>query len=387
MSPEAAKFAMETMFLHWTFIPYAFYTIPTIIFAFAYYNMKKPFSIGSQISHLFPAKYEKKANEIIDIIILFSICFAIGAAFDTSVLNIGGGLNTVFGIESNLTTWIVIAVVGSITFILSAKSGLFKGIKYLSTINVYVYAALLFIFFVFGPTAYILNGSVEAFGGFAANIFEKSLFTGSFAADTWPQGWTTFYWCSWIGWAPVTAVFLARLAYGYTIKQVIVTTFFIPAIFSTIWMSILSGSALYMQMSGTIDILAILTEKGPGFATYAVIEYFPFAIVISAVYVFAVFISFITATDSTLNAMASISSEGLTDGKQEAPVLLKVLWGSVITAVSLIFLAFLGLDGIRMLSYLGGIPALILGILGIVSLGVIINNYKKLDKLEPQDEE
>ncbi len=379
MSHEAAKYAMETMFLHWTFMPYAFYTVPTLVFAYAYYNMKKPYSIGSQIAPLFKEKHQKKMNDVIDVITLFAICFAIASSFGTSVLNIGGGLNTVFAIPNTVWLWTGIAIIGSITFILSAKSGLFKGIKYLSTINVYVYVFILLVFLLFGPTAYIFNGATEALGGFLTNLFDKALFTGTFAEDSWPQGWTTFYWSNWIAWAPVTAVFLARLAYGYTIKQIIVTTFLLPSIFSMVWMSILSGTAIYLQMSGTVDILAILNDKGPGFATYAVIDYFAFATIISAVYVFAVFISFVTATDSTLNAMAGISSQGLVDGAQEAPVMLKIAWGGVITAISIIFISFLGLDGIKMLSYLGGIPSLILGILCVVALGYIIANYQKLD--------
>ncbi len=382
MSADAAKFAMETMFLHWTFMPYAFYTVPTIVFAYVYYNMKKPYSIGSQIAPLFKDKHEKRVNDVIDVITLVAICFAIASSFGTSVLNIGGGLNTVFGIPNTTMLWVSVAGVGSITFILSAKSGLFKGIKYLSTLNTYIYIVILSVFVIFGPAAYIFNGATEALGGFLTNLFDKALFTGTFAGDSWPQGWTTFYWSNWMAWAPVTAVFLARLAYGYTVKQVIITTFVLPSIFSMIWMSILSGTAIYLQMTGTVDILAILNEKGPGFATYAVMSDFPLAIIISSIYVFAVFISFVTATDSTLNAMAGISTQGLTDGTQEAPVMMKIAWGGVVTTISLIFIAYLGLDGIKMLSYLGGIPALILGILCVASLGFIISKHRNLNVVD-----
>lgn len=380
LSPQAAKYAMETMYLHWTFMPYAFYTVPAIVFAFAYYNMKRPFSIGSQISPLLKNRDQRKFDTIVDVIILFAISFAIASSFATSIMNVGGGLNELLNIANNKTLWIIIAVVGTIAFVASSGSGLFKGIKILSNINVYIYVIILLVLLLLGPSTYMLSSGTEAFGGFLTNLFDKALFTGSFANDPWPKDWTTFYWSNWMAWAPVTAIFLARLCYGYTLKEVIVINFVLPSLFSTAWMTILSGISINFQMNGVIDLVSIINEKGYGAATYAILEQFPFSKVLIAIYIFAVFISFVTATDSTVNAMASISTSGISDGEEEAPLSIKVLWGFVVGAVAIIFISSLGIDGIKMLSYLGGMPALFLGILSVVSLFVIIKSHKDLDK-------
>lgn len=379
MSHEAVKFAMETMYLHWTFVPYAIYAVPTIMFAFAYYNMKRSFSVGSQISPLISSSKQHKINGFIDAVVLFTVATGIGASFGTAVMNMGGGLNALFGISNTKSLWVIITIIGTIAFIISSGTGLMKGIRILSDINVYLYYVIIAILLVLGPSVYNFSLGTEAFGGFLDNLFSKALFTGAAAGDTWAADWTMFYWSNWMAWAPVSAVFLARIAYGYKIKEVVTMNFVMPSVFSGIWMTILSGTTINFQMTGRVDVLAIMNEQGSGAAAYAVLREFPLSGVIIGIYLIAVIISFITATDSTTNAMASICTTGISDGSKEAPLLIKITWGIIVGAVSLIFTTTLGIDGIKMLSYLGGFPALFLGVLSIVSLFVIMRKPEKYD--------
>lgn len=213
-----------------------------------------------------------------------------------------------------------------------------------------------------------------------SGFFDKALFTGQAAGDSWATGWTTFYWSNWMAWAPVTAVFLARIAYGYTVKEVIMMNFVIPGLFSVIWMTVLGGTAINFQMTGKVDIAAIIDAQGTGAAGYAVLSEIPFSGILIVLYLLAVMISFVTATDSTTNAMASISATGITEGAQEAPIFIKITWGLIVGAVALIFISTLGINGIMTLSYLGGFPALFLGILSILSLIVVMRNPAKFDR-------
>ncbi len=386
MSPEAAKFAMETIFLHWTFVPYAIYAVPTIAFAFAYYNMKRSFSVGSQIAPLISRERQEKINGLIDAIVLFTVAAGIGASFGTAVMNMGGGLNALLGIDNSKTLWVVITVLGTIAFIISSGTGLMRGIRILSDINVYIYYVIIAILLILGPTVFNFGLGTEAFGGFMDNLFSKALFTGTAAGDTWASDWTMFYWSNWMAWAPVAAVFLARIAYGYKIKEVVMMNFIVPSVFSTVWMTILSGTTINFQLTGRVDVLAIMNEQGSGAAAYAVLRAFPLSSVLIALYLTAVMISFITATDSTTNAMASICTTGIRDGSEEAPLAIKITWGVIIGAVSLIFITALGLDGIKMLSYLGGFPALFLGVLSIASLFVVMRDPASFDEMSNMEE-
>ncbi len=386
MSSEAAKFAMETLFLHWTFIPYAFYTVPTLVFAFAYYNMKKPFSVGSQISPILGDVNQKKFDRWVDAIILFAIGTGIASSFATSVMNMGGGINALTGINNDKTVWIIVTIATTALFTLASGSGLFKGIKFLAKFNVYLYYVIIAALVILGPTVYMFSLGTEAFGGFLSGIFDKALFTGAAASDSWATGWTTFYWTNWMAWAPVTAVFLARISYGYKIKEVITMNFFIPAGFGAVWMTIVGGTAINFHMTGKVDLLTIMNEQGSGAAGYAVLNELPFAGLLMVIYLIAVVVSFATATDSTTNAMSSICTTGITEADQEAPLYLKVLWGGIIGTIAVIFLATFGVDGIKMLSYLGGFPALILGVLSLISLIFIMRRPEKFDIVSKKED-
>lgn len=385
MSAEAARFAMETMYLHWTFIPYAIYAVPTIVFGFAYYNMRRTFSVGSEIAPLLGEERQRKVNGIIDAVVLFTVATGIASSFGTAVMNMGGGLNAIFGFENDATLWTIITIVGTAAFIISSGTGLMKGIRILSDINIYLYYVIIAALLLLGPTKYFFGLGTEALGGFADNLFSKAMFTGTAAGDTWGSGWTMFYWSNWMAWAPVSAVFLARIAYGYKIKEVVMMNFIIPGIFSTVWMTILSGTTINFQLTGRVDVLSIMNEQGSGAAAYAVLGAMPLSRVLIGLYIVAVMISFITATDSTTNAMASISTVGIRDGNEEAPLFIKILWGVIVGSVSLVFITILGLDGIRMMSYLGGFPALFLGVLSIIALFLIMRNPQKYDTFRESD--
>ncbi|WP_227765231.1 BCCT family transporter [Zhaonella formicivorans] len=378
-SPEAIKFAMETMYLHWTFVPYALYTILTLTFAFAYFNMKKSFSIGSQIAPLLGNKENNGLNTVIDAICLWGIGAGMAASFGTSIMNMGGAINSITGIPSGPTTWLVLAALGVTVFVISASSGLMKGIKLLSDINMKVYYVIIAIVFIFGPTAYMLNLGTEAFGGFLTHLFEKSLFTGAAAGDQWPQWWTTFYWANWIAWAPVSAVFLARISYGYTVRDLIQMNLILPGIFSAVWMTIFSGTSIYMHTHGVVDLVQVLNTVGPEGIAYAILRQFPLAGLIIPFFLFIVFITFVTAADSTTNAMAALSSTGITPENPEASTVLKAIWGISVGALAWIMISILGINGIKMLSNLGGFIGTFLVFGAVISLFILISKHEKLN--------
>ena len=382
MSPQAGKFALETMYLHWTFLPYAMYCVPTVVFGFAYYNMKKRFSVGSQISpvlgKIIGEHDQKRVDVIIDAILLFAIATGIASSFATAIMNMGGGINALTGIQSGKGLYIILTIAATVLFTIASASGLLRGIRILAEFNVYLYYLIIAVMVIFGPTVYIFSLGTEALGGFLSSLFDKALFTGAAASDSWPSDWTTFYWTNWMAWAPVVAIFLGRIAYGYTIKQVITMNFLIPAGFSILWMTIFSGTAINFQMTGKVDLLAIMNEQGTGAPGYAVLRELPLSSILIVIYLIAVIVSFATATDSTTNAMSSICTQGIKGAEEEAPLLLKILWGSIIGIISVIFLATFGVDGIKMLSYLGGFPAIILGILSLISLFLIMGGHEKM---------
>lgn len=293
-------------------------------------------------------------------------------------MTIGGGIEKVFGIKSDPAAWGVIIAVIVTTFIISSISGIMKGIRLLSSINAKVYMVLLLFLFVFGPTAFMLNFSVESWGAYIQDFFKLSLMTGDVFQDSWAKSWPIFYWCNWLAWTPITAVFLGKILRGYTIKDAIKCNFVIPAIFSTIWMGLFATASIYYELNGA-GMYDILTNKGTEAVVYAVFDQLPLAMIVIPFYLFIVFISFVTASDSNTNAMAGLCTSGITQDEQESPAWLKIVWGISIALMTWLLISFAGIDGIKAASNLGGFPNMFLIIIMIIGLWKLSHNPKKYD--------
>ena len=379
MSNEALKFSMETMFLHWTFIPYAIYTVPAVVFGFMYYNAKRPFSITSEMAPVL-GKYadNKNTSKIIDAMTLFCIGAGMAGSLGQGIMNMSGGIAELTGIPSNASMWMIVAIVIAAIFIATAVSGLQKGIKLCADINVYGYVVFLLFLLFFGATAFVFNLGTEAFGGFVANFFEKSLLTGASADSQWPQWWTTFYWFSWMAWAPTSGAFMGRIAYGRKVKHILGMYVGVCATISAVWMMLVSGTSLWMETSGTVDLCASYA-KGVENVPYDMLGAMPLSAVIIPLFIILIFLSTVTACNSNMIAMAGISTRGISPDNPDAPNWLKLVWGVIPMAVGYIMIASIGVDGVKIIANFGGMFAALIMIGAAASLGILIVNHKKYD--------
>lgn len=376
-SAGAAVFAMKTMFLEWTISPYAIYTAATIVFAFVFYNMRQPCSIGSVFVPVFGEK-SKRYKGLIDVLCLMALVLGMSASFGTGTMTMGGGVEKVFGIKSGPVSWGIIIIAVSTAFIISSVSGVMKGIRFLSSLNGYVYIFLLFFVLIFGPTTFMLNFSVESFGAYLQDFFRMSLMTGEIDGDSWARSWPVFYWCVWMAWAPISGVFLGKILRGYTVRDAVKVNLIIPAAFSAIWMGLFSTASIYYEMHGQ-KLYESLVNNGTESVVYRVFEQLPLSVIIIPFYLFVVFISFVTAADSNTNAMSGLCVSGITVDNQESPAWLKICWGITLGLLTWIVISFAGIDGIKAASDLGGFPAMIIMIVIVVALIKISLNPKKYD--------
>lgn len=376
-SPGAAIFAMKTMFLEWTWSPYAIYTVATLLFAFVFYNMRQSYSIGSAFVPVFGEK-AKRYNGIIDVVCLFALVLGMAASLGTGTLTMGGGIENVFGIKSGPLSWAVIIAVIVTTFIISSVSGVMKGIRILSSLNGQIYIFLLLFVLIFGPTAFMLNVSVESFGAYLQDFFRMSLMTGDIDGDTWARSWPIFYWCVWMAWAPISGVFLGKILRGYTIRDAIKCNFIIPSIFSAVWMGLFSTASIYYETNG-VKLYEGLLDKGTESVVYSVFEQLPLSVIIIPFYLFIVFISFVTAADSNTNAMSGLCVSGITVDNQESPVWLKVCWGITLGLLTWVVISFAGVDGIKAASNLGGFPIMFVIVIFVIGLLKVSKNPRKYD--------
>lgn len=365
-SENAIYFSLSNMFLHWSFTPYAIYAIPALMFAIAYYNKEESFSLSSTLFPLFNLKQRVKLGLIIDNVSLFALVMGMSASLGAGILTLRGGIERFVDIpfSSEVFTFLV-ALVIIISFIASASTGLLKGIKNLSFLNLLIFVfILLFV---------IATGFTEAYSYFIpslkAYIAKMTYDAGFFLKDmNWANQWTTFYWANWMAWAPITALFLGRLAYGRTVREFLLVNWVLPSIFAIIWMTVFGGNILFIEFNGIIDLTALVEAKGPQSVVYSFFNILPFAPFIIGLFIFTIYISYVTAADSNTEAMGGISSLGITPESPSPSVPIKVLWGVIIGTTAITAINFAGIKGIKMLSNLGGIPAMFLMIFILLAL-------------------
>lgn len=383
MTGAAAKFAMETMYMHWTFLPYAIYTVPAVLFAFLYYNGRQKYSVSSQLTPLL-GKYNKPiVSDIIDSLLLFCIAVAMAACFGQGVMNMVGGSNALFGTEIGNGMLFVFTAAAAVLAIVSAITGVDKGVKVVADVNVYGYVLILGLFLILGPTSYMFGLGTESFGGFITHFFERALFTGTSEGSSWPQTWTTFYWANWMAWAPTTGIFLGTIAYGRKIKHVIGLNLGVNALVSVLWMTIISGTSIFMQMEGVKDLVTPLTTLDIGVMPYEVIAALPWSKLIIVIYFVVICLTLVTAVNANVIAMAGLSCKSSNSDNQEgdnSPWYYKLIWGGIISVIAYIMMTLLGSQGVKVLSNVGGIVAVFLMIGCVISFVILIPNYKKYDK-------
>ena len=378
-TPEAATFALSTMYLHWSFTPYAMYCVASLMFAFAYYNMKKPFSLGSTVTPLLGDWATGKGGNLIDAVCLYALVAGMAAALGSGILMLSGGLSQMFGLPSNTTVWAGIAFAIVATFIVSSATGLMNGIRILSDINTKLLILLAILAFLCGPMLWILSQSGQSLIDYVVHFVPRNT---TFAPDKWGKSWTVFYWAVWLAWAPITACFLGRISYGRTVREFMLVNFILPSLFAIAWMSIFGGTALHQEINGA-DLFAVLEAGGEQAVSYAVFEKFPFSNVVIVFYMVSAFICFVTSSDSNMSAMASISSTGISPENPEGNPWLKIVWGATVGTVAWVMISFTGgTDGIKILSNLGGFPAAILELLIIVSLAKVVLFHQQMSVVD-----
>ncbi len=376
-SPQAMRFSLATMFLHWTFTPYGIYTLTALTFALVYYNLKQPFSLAALLYPIFGERVYGRIGNVIDAICLYSLVAGMAASLGAGILTISSGIELFTTIKPTLFILAMIAVAIVTTFILSAISGLQKGIRILSDINIRAFMVLGVFVFLFGPTLFIIEIGIESFGDYLNQFFKRSLYNGASANDSWAKDWTIFYWANWLAWTPVSALFLGRLGVGYSVKEFIRFNLFYPALFGCFWMMIFSGSILYFETMEAANLYAVLNENGAESIIFELFKKLPFAGITSFIFLLIAFLSYVTAADSNTSAMSGISSKGISPDNPEPSLIIKIIWGITIGVIAWVMVAFAGIDGIKMASNLGGFPALLLVIMVAFALVKLIKQLGK----------
>lgn len=362
-SEAAANFAMTTVFIHWTFIPYAMYAIAGLAIAFAVHNMKLPYQISSALYPIFGDKVKGKVGAVVDNLCMFAMAGGVAAVLGVGTMQMGSGLNILTGVKTGKALWIIILVALVATYIFCSWTGLTKGIKWLSDKNSKVYLFLLAFILIVGPTTFILKMGTQGVGDFLQNFFARTHYLSPIDGSEWPRWWPIYYWAIWLAYAPMEGMFFAALCKGRTIREFIVVNLICPAVFGIVWFSIFGGAAINLQLNGA-GLWEIIQKNGLESSVFAFLNNYPLSKIMSWIFILTIFTSIVTLCDSMTSTVASLTSTAYNDDNQEAPGSLKIYWGVVMAAMAIINILctgggkISGIDATKQISTVAGFPIL-----------------------------
>jgi choline/carnitine/betaine transport len=240
-SAEAAQTAMATTLFHWSLHPWAMYAVVGLAIAYGVYRKGRVQLISSAFESLLGSRAHGPWGKVIDMLAIFATLFGSAASLGLGALQIQSGMEIVAGIgEAGNMVLIGIIAVLTVAFVLSAVSGVAKGIQWLSNINMVLALTLALFVFLVGPTVFILNLVPTSIGSYFQELAMMSARTGAEGDDinAWLSGWTVFYWAWWLSWTPFVGMFIARISRGRTIRQFVTGVLLVPSLVSLVWFCI-----------------------------------------------------------------------------------------------------------------------------------------------------
>ena len=352
---EAIDFSVRTCYLHWGITQWVCFAIVGL--GVAYFQFRK--GRNAQISNLLSPLVGKKLSlgwfgKFIDGFSVVVSVAGVATSLGLGVSQICGGLQHLFGIPKTQETimWIIIFI--SMVFIISAITGVYKGIKILSNINTYLALALLAVAFLVGPKITILNNLTNSLGQHVQYYFKDVFMINAFGDNEWVMNWRVFYFAWFVAWTPFVGMFVARISKGRTIREFIAGVVLVPTLFTIVWLAVFSAIALSTAQGWSLEAVRELIAS-PETAVFIVFEHYPLSKVISVMIIMLLGIFFITSADSATYSLSVMTS----NGDINPPVYKKVIWGVVAAAIAYVLLSAGSLKPLQVISIAATLPFLV----------------------------
>lgn len=363
---QRAKDAQLYTFFHWGIHAWAIYCIVGLSLAYFTYRYRLPLSLRSCFYPLLKDKIKGKWGNAIDVFALCSTFFGITTTLGFGVVQINSGLETLGVLPtSSFLYQVLIVVVLVLLSIISAVSGVDKGVRILSNINIISVAMLLLFVLILGPTIYLIGSFTDGIGNYISNFFNLTFNTHVYEPEMqpWFYDWTILYWAWWISWSPYVGLFIAKISKGRTIREFIVAVLIIPTLFNFIWMSVFGNSAIWFDVNVANGALSQLASN-PDALMFRFLEYLPLTNIASFFTIAIIIIFFVTSADSGMFVMNSIA----TKNAKNSPKWQTVGWGILLSALALLLLNAGGLAALQSMTLITALPFSIIMLLFIVSL-------------------
>jgi glycine betaine transporter len=324
--------------------------------AFFCYRQGMPMLLSSAFKPVLgPDAARKPMGRMIDMLGIVATVFGMATSLGLNGLQLSGGLNYLFGTPNN--NLIAVIIVASVTglFLISATTGLEKGVAKLADIGV-VATIGLFFFWLFcgGATVQVVSESLTTIGNYIIQVIPMSLDTGV-GDEEWMASWTIFYWAWWYSWGPFVGMFVARISRGRTIREFMIGVIVAPTGFGFLWFAAVGGTSINIQETGRADLLAAVADS-PQSALFTALDVLPVPLITSVLSVLLMVLFFVSGADAGAITMATMACRGIL----VPPKVVTVTMGALMGAVASAMLLAGGLEGLQMAAICGSLPFLII---------------------------
>lgn len=360
-TPAAAEYAAMYGMFHWGFTAWAVYCIPTLPLAYLLWNRKRSVL---RLSAACEGVIGKKAasgiiGKVIDILFMFGLIGGVGTSMGLGTPMLSAGIAELFGVERNFMLDVIVVIIWAAIFGISVYSGLEKGIKRLSDLNLILIIVVLGFTFLFGPTVFMISTFTNSAGLLIQNFVYMSFWMDPVEKGGFPEGWTIFYWAWWIAYAPFMGLFVARISRGRTIRQLIVAEVIGGTFGCWIFFAILGNTSMFFDLNGVVSISDILADVGAPEAIVATITALPIGSLVLIIFVVLAFIFGATTLDSSAFTLASVATEEQKGEMQEPARWHRLFWAFILAGVSLSLMYLGGLKPLQTASIVVALPLMV----------------------------
>ena len=348
---EAARQAMILTFFHWGVHAWAIYIVVGLALAYFAFRRGLPLTLRSGLFPLIGNRIYGPIGHAIDIFAVLGTMFGVATSLGFGVLQVNAGFSHLFGLPVNTTVQVILIAVITGMATLSAGTGLDKGVKRLSELNIILAIALLIFVLCAGSTVFLLQAYVQNIGAYLGAVVQRTFRMYAYEPNAWLGEWTLFYWGWWISWSPFVGMFIARISRGRTIRDFITGVLLVPVLFTFLWMTVFGNTAISLDLSGAAPIVQSVANNMP-VALFEVLEQLPLSVIASGIATLLVITFFVTSADSGALVIDMITSGAVPN----PPVWQRIFWAICAGVVAAVLLLAGGLKALQTAALASALP-------------------------------
>ncbi|AVO41129.1 choline BCCT transporter BetT [Simplicispira suum] len=347
-SAAAMQDAVVWTMFHYGIAGWSVYALLGMAMGYFAYRWGMPLSIRAALYPLLGKRVRGPLGDGISAIALVGTVFGVATSMGIGVVLLGVGFSLIFGLEQGLTLQIALVIGAVVLTIAATTSGVDRGIRWISELNLWSAVAMMVYILATGQTAFLLNALVENIGQFLVTLPARTLQTFAYepGSSDWMGSWTLFFWAFWLAWGPFVGVFLARISRGRTLREFVIAAITAPVLCDFIIVSFFGNSALYEVLQGN-TAFAELAVQSPEQGWYALLAMFPGAMFLIGLATFSGLLFYLTSANSGAMVMSNFSAS-IPDPSQDGPKWLRIFW-ALLTA--LLTVAMLLAGGVVTMEY------------------------------------